>query len=237
MAGNIDDIKSPYTRHDTPCTTCSRLRFISTSLLSLSPNAVEGDINDIISQYTRGDTPCTTCSRQRLISNLTPCSLQTLWRAILMISYRHTHEVIRPVQPAAGYDSSRASLISLSRRYGGQSYWHHIAIYTWWYALYNLQPATIHLKPHFLFSPDAREGNIKSIISQYTRGDTLYNLQPVTIHLEPHPFLSSDAMEGNIKYIISQYTRGDTPCTTCSRLRFVSNLTHSLLVPSWCQPW
>ena len=138
MAGNIDDIKSPYTRHDT---TCSRLRFISTSVLSLqrsggqyywyhiaiytrwyarynlqsatihlkphsllSPDAMGGNINDIISQYTRGDTPCTTCSWLRFISNLTPCSLQTLWGAILMISYRNIHEVIRPVQLAAGYD-------------------------------------------------------------------------------------------------------------------------------------
>ena len=121
--------------------------------------------------------------------------------------------------------------------YGGQYRWYQISIYTTWYALYNLQPATIHLKPHSLFSPDAMEGNIKYIISQYTRGDTLYNLQPVTIHLEPHSLLSPDAMEGNIKYIISQYTRGDTPCTTCSRLRFVSNLTHSFLVPWWCQSW
>ena len=161
---------------------------------SLSPNAMESYINDI-SQYTRGDTPCTTCSRLRFISNLTPCSLQTLWRAILMISYRNIHEVIRPVKPAAGYDSSRTSLISLSRHYGGQYYWYHIAIYTWWYALYNLQPATIPLKPHFLFSPDA--------------------------------------MEGNIKYIILQYTRGDTPCTTCSRLWFISNLTYFSLQTLW----
>ena len=155
----------------------------------------------IISQYTRGDTPCTTCSRLWFISNLTYFSLQTLWRAILSISYRI------------------------------------IQIYSRWYALYNLQPATIHLKPYLLFSPDAMEGNIKFVISQYTRGDTLYNLQPVTIHLEPHSLLSPDAMEGNIKYIISQHTRGDTPCTTCSRLRFVSNLTHSFLAPWWCQPW
>ena len=49
--------------------------------------------------------------------------------------------------------------------------------------------------------------------------------------------LSPDAMEGNIKYIISQYTRGDTPCTTCNRLRFVSNLIHSFLAPWWWQPW
>ena len=112
-----------------------------------------------------------------------------------MISYRNIHEVIRPVQPTAGYDSSQTSLISLSKRYGGQYYWYHIAIYTWWYALYNLQPVTIHLKPHFLFSPDA--------------------------------------MEGNIKYIISQYTRDDTPCTTCSRLRFISNLTYFSLQTLW----
>ena len=160
---------------------------------SLPPNAMEGDINDIISQYTRGDTPCTTCNRLRFISNLTSFSLQTLWRAILSISYRHIHEVIRPVQPAAGYDSSQTLLLS----------------------------------------PDAMEGNIKYIISQYTRGDTLYNLQPVTIHLEPHSLLSPDAMEGNIKYIISQYTRGDTPCTTCSRIRFVSNLTYFSLQTLW----
>ena len=165
----------------------------------LSPNAMEGNIIDIISQYARGDMPRTTCSRPRFISNLTPCSLQTLWRAILLISYRNIHVVIRPVQPAAGYDSSHTSLPFLSRRSGGQYYVYHIAIYTGWYALYNLQPATIHLKPYLLFSPDA--------------------------------------MEGNIKYIISQYTRGDMPCTTCSRLRFVSNLTHSFLVPWWCQSW
>ena len=171
----------------------------------VSPDAMEGNINDIISQYTRGDTPCTTCSRLRFNSYLTPCSLQTLWRAILMKSYRNIHEVIRPVQPAAGYDSSRTSLISLSRRYGGQYQLYHIAIYTRWYALYNLQPTTIHLKPHSLFSPDAMEGNVNDIISQYTRGDTLYNLQPVTIHLEPHSFLSPDAMEANINDIISQY--------------------------------
>ena len=86
----------------------------------LSSNAMEGDINDIISQYTGGDTPCTTCSRLRFISNPTPCSLQTLWRAILRISYRNMHEVIRRVQPAAGYDSSQTLLTFLSRRYGGQ---------------------------------------------------------------------------------------------------------------------
>ena len=83
----------------------------------LSPNAMEDDINDIISQYTHGDTPCTTCSRPRFISNLTPCSLQMLRRAIL-ISYRNIHEVIRPVQPATGYDSSQTSLI-LSSSPGG----------------------------------------------------------------------------------------------------------------------
>ena len=120
--------------------------------------------------------------------------LPLLWRAISMISNLHIHDMIRPEQPAAGYDSSQPQSF-LSRRYGGQYYWYHIAIYTRWYALYNLQPATIHLKPHSLLSPDA--------------------------------------MEGNINDIISQYTRGDTPCTTCSRLRFISNLTHFSLQTLW----
>ena len=154
-------------------------------------------------------------------------------RRAILISYRNIHEVIRPVQPAAGYDSSRTSLISLSRHYRGQYYRYHIAIYTWWYALHNMQPVTINLTPYSLFSPDAMEGNIKYIISQYTRGDTLYNLQPVTIHLEPHSLFSPDAMEGNIKYIISQYTRGDTTCTTYSRWRFIPNLTHCSLQTLW----
>ena len=51
--------------------------------------------------------------------NLIPFSLQTLWRAILMISHRNIYVVIRPVQHAAGYDSSQTSLLALSRRYGG----------------------------------------------------------------------------------------------------------------------
>ena len=195
MEDDINDIISQYTHGDTPCTTCSRPRFISNLtpcylqmlrraiLISyrnihevirpvqpaaatihlephsfLSPDTIEGNIIGIISQFTRGDTPCTTCSRLRLISHLTPfslqtlwrailsisyrnihevipcttysrwrfisnlthCSLQTLWRAILSISYRNIPEVIRPVQPTAGDDSSRISLIVLSRRYGGQ---------------------------------------------------------------------------------------------------------------------
>ena len=68
------------------------------------------------------------------------------------------------------------------------------------------------------------EGNIIDIISQYTRGDT--SCCRLRFISKPHFLFSPDAMEGNIKYIISQYTRDDTPCTTCSRLRFISNLTY-----------
>ena len=64
------------------------------------------------------------------VSYLTPLSLQTLWRAILRISTRNIHEVIRPVQPTAGDDSSQTSILSLSRCYGGQYQGYHIAIYT-----------------------------------------------------------------------------------------------------------
>ena len=85
--------------------------------------------------------------------------LPMLWRAISMISNLHIHDMKRPVQPAARYDSSQTSLTFLSRRYGGQYEVYHIAIY--------------------------------------------------------------------------KYTRGDTPCTTCSRLRFISNLTYFSLQTLW----
>ena len=95
----------------------------------LSPDAVEGNVNDIILQYTRGDTPCRTCSRLRFISNLTPCSLETLWRAILMISYRNIHEVI----PCTIY--SRWRFISNLT---------HFSLQTLWRAILTLSYSNIH---------------------------------------------------------------------------------------------
>ena len=89
--------------------------------------------------------------------------------------------------------------------YGGQNRWYQISIHTTWYALYNLQPATIHLnltaagydssQPHSFLSPNAMEGDINDIISQYTWWYALYNLQPATIHLKPHFLFSPDAIE------------------------------------------
>ena len=83
----------------------------------------------------------------------------------------------------------------------------------------------LRLIPHSFVSPDALEGNIKDINSQYTRGDTpcttyirwrfIANLNPFSLQMLWRAILRISYR--NIHEVI--------PCTTYSWWRFISNLT------------